>query len=65
MADFCKGCAVEYFGKDTGDLSGLITKEQFENEDLAATVICEGCGAGYVDHEGNRVKPGESRWEKY
>ncbi|HBB6313417.1 hypothetical protein pinkbiff_71 [Escherichia phage pinkbiff] len=66
MADFCKKCAIEHFGVDTGDLKGLFTKEEFE-AGSAMPVICEGCGAGYVDHEGNRVKPSEDmqRWEHY
>lgn len=66
MADFCKKCSIEMFGSDTKDLEGLITEEQFKSG-YAATVCCEGCCAGYVDHEGNRVKPSEDgeSWVHY
>lgn len=66
MADFCTKCSVEMFGQDTGDLKGLFTKAEFE-AGSAMPVICEGCGALWVDHEGNRVKPSEDNecWEHY
>lgn len=38
MADFCKECSIEMFGKDFGDLAHIAER---------ATVMCEGCG-GYV-----------------
>lgn len=67
MADFCKSCSFDMFGKDTKDLAGLITQSQFEKEGLAATVCCEGCGANYVDHNGERVKPSDNfeEWLRY
>lgn len=46
MADFCKACAIDNFGDDTGDLKGLC------NPGFFVQVICEGCGYIYVDHEG-------------
>lgn len=51
MADFCKQCSEEYFDKDYGDLKGLISEEEVK-KGMAAVVICEGCGAIQVDHEG-------------
>lgn len=40
MADFCKDCAIEMFGRDTGDLKGLITEDDFK-AGYAMPVICE------------------------
>lgn len=67
MADFCKSCCFEMWGRDTKDLAGLITQKQFELEGLAASVICEGCAAEYVDHNGARVKPSDNmeQWLHY
>lgn len=70
MADFCKQCAIDMFGEDTGNLRGLITKAQFEMEGedaVAASGICEGCGANYFDHEGARVRPSDdlTKWVHY
>jgi hypothetical protein len=53
MADFCKQCSIDMFGKDFKELANCVTEEQFKNEGLMATVLCEGCGAIQVDHEGN------------
>lgn len=65
MADFCKDCSIEMFGRDTGDLKGLITEDDFKSG-YAMPVICEGCGCIWVDHEGQRVKPSEDKesWER-
>lgn len=63
MADFCKSCSFAIWGSDTKDLAGLVTQKQFEVEGLAATAICEGCCASYVDHNGARVMPSDSREE--
>jgi hypothetical protein len=65
MADFCKDCSIEMFGRDTGDLKGLITEDDFK-AGYAMPVICEGCGCIWVDHEGQRVKPSEDKesWER-
>lgn len=30
MADFCKDCSEELFGRDCGDLKGLITEDQWK-----------------------------------
>jgi len=54
MADFCKECSIDHFGKDYGELAGLVTKEQWELGN-AACVICEGCGFIQVDPEGNCI----------
>ncbi|UDL14069.1 hypothetical protein [Salmonella phage vB_SenS_S124] len=58
MADFCKQCSIDMWGKDTGDLSGLITEAEVK-EGYGAVVICEGCGVIRVDHEGKRLEDSE------
>lgn len=57
MADFCKQCSIDTFGKDFGDLAGITKQEDWEHNHLAAVVICEGCGVIQVDPEGNCVSP--------
>ncbi len=57
MADFCKACSHDHFGKDFGELAGLTTKEAWA-EEKAAVVICEGCGPIQVDPEGVCVSEG-------
>ena len=62
MADFCKQCAEEIFGKQAkrdgicllSDLRGITSKKDYA-KGLAAVVICEGCGPIQVDPEGNCV----------
>lgn len=56
MADFCKACSIEHFGKDYGDHAKISTPEDTAANRFAG-VICEGCGFIYVDHEGNCVSP--------
>jgi ribA/ribD-fused uncharacterized protein len=47
MADFCKECYEEHFGPEgTNDLAGLCKEGEI------ASVICEGCGPIFVNHEG-------------
>ena len=58
MADFCKQCSIDMWGRDTGDLSGLITEAEVK-EGYGAVVICEGCGVIRVDHEGKRLEDPE------
>lgn len=60
MADFCKQCSIDMFGRDTGDLAG-VTKPEDWAEKKACTVLCEGCGPIQVDPEGNCVSPGCER----
>ncbi|AIW04010.1 hypothetical protein EM69_004005 [Salmonella enterica subsp. enterica serovar Typhimurium] len=55
MADFCKECSIDMWGKDTGDLSGLITEAEVK-EGYGAVVICEGCGIIRVDNNGKRLE---------
>ncbi|KJZ17375.1 hypothetical protein TW86_03720 [Halomonas sp. S2151] len=50
MAEFCRECCVEVWGRDTGDLKDLC------DESTLASVICEGCGPILVDHQGVRVE---------
>lgn len=54
MADFCRQCSMELFGKDFGNMKGATTKEDWE-KGLAAVVLCEHCGHIQVDPEGNCV----------
>lgn len=54
MADFCMQCSLDSFGKDYGDLKGLSTKEDTENN-LYVITICEGCGVIQVDHKGRCI----------
>jgi len=65
MADFCKKCSIDMWGRDTKDLADLITPEQAA-DGFAATGICEGCGSVYFDIGGNAVTPSEdySQWLK-
>lgn len=56
MADFCQQCSVTIFGEDTRDLAGLTSAEDVACG-LYSTVICEGCGPTYVDHNGRCVAP--------
>lgn len=56
MADFCKQCAIDTFGEDSGDLAGLTPKEE-EVYGYFCIVLCEGCGPIQVDSEGNCISP--------
>lgn len=51
MADFCKQCSLELFGKDFEDFKGATTETDVKNK-LAAVVLCEGCGPIQVDPDG-------------
>ena len=48
MADFCKACSEDLFGKDFGDLANLTDQDSWL-DGKAAVVICEGCGYIQVD----------------
>lgn len=54
MADFCKQCSIDLNGEDFGDLAGITSKEGSANG-FYCVVLCEGCGAIQVDHEGNCI----------
>lgn len=56
MADFCKQCSEEIFGKDFRELAGLRTQADYA-EGLGACVICEGCGPVVVDTDGRCCSP--------
>lgn len=64
MADFCKECSIETFGKDFGDFAGIITEEQFKSNNEYYE-LCEGCGYARIDHEGNRINSKEEAWELF
>ncbi len=51
MADFCRDCSIEHFGKDFKELANLSTPEDTAAERYVQT-ICEGCGFVWVNHEG-------------
>jgi hypothetical protein len=51
MADFCKQCSLDHFGKDYKELANLTSKENWE-QGLAACTICEGCGIIQVTPDG-------------
>lgn len=46
MADYCKQCSINIFGKDHEDLKGIAKPH------AAIGAICEGCGYTNVNHEG-------------
>lgn len=52
MADFCKQCSIEIFGKDSQDLAGLTSPEEAAQGRFAYT-ICEGCGPVYLAPDGS------------
>ena len=54
MADFCRQCSLELFGKDFGDLAN-ITKKRDYKKGLAVVVLCEGCGYIQVDPKWNCI----------
>lgn len=54
MADFCKQCSLEKFGKDFKDLTNITTEEDW-NQGRSCVVICEGCGIIQVDPDGNCI----------
>lgn len=50
MADFCKQCSIELFGKDYGNFVDIA-------EDMGvALVLCENCGRIFVDQTGERIQ---------
>lgn len=54
MADFCKQCSEELFGKDFRELADITTITD-EQESRAALVICEGCGPIQVNNKGECI----------
>jgi hypothetical protein len=56
MASFCKQCAIDIFGEDSGDLEGLSTEADTRGG-LYAVVLCEDCGPALVDHTGTCIAP--------
>lgn len=51
MADFCKQCSKEIFGRDYRELAALITEDEAK-QGLMACVLCEGCGPVQVNIDG-------------
>ena len=54
MADFCKQCSIEHFGKDFGELAGLTTEADFK-KGLYVVTLCEGCGPIQVLPDGSCI----------
>lgn len=54
MADFCRQCSEELFGKDFEDFKGATTAEDWSRNE-AAVVLCEGCGPIQVDPDGSCI----------
>jgi len=48
MAEFCEACAAE-LGNPYGDFRDMVAEGE------VTLVLCEGCGAIYVDPQGNCV----------
>lgn len=57
MADFCKHCSIEHFGKDFRELAALGPATDETGDPWYYGTICEGCGCICVDVEGQRVTP--------
>ncbi len=54
MAEFCRQCSIELFGRDHGDLAGVTGKGDYR-KGLAEIVVCEGCGVIQVDPNGSCI----------
>jgi len=54
MADLCKQCSIDIYGKDFGDLKGLGKGEELQKGN-GWSCLCEGCGHTVVDDEGSCV----------
>lgn len=55
MAEFCKECSINMWGRDLGEFSNLISEDKVK-EGYGALVCCEGCGVIRVDHTGKRLE---------
>ena len=55
MADFCKQCSIEIFGKDFGDLKPTPEQIATLKEGEGFTELCEGCGFTVVGNEGECI----------
>jgi hypothetical protein len=55
VADFCKQCSIELFGKDFGDLKPSPERAAALKDDEGYLEICEGCGVTMVGREGECV----------
>ncbi|WVW77468.1 hypothetical protein Bhz59_00082 [Stenotrophomonas phage vB_SmaS_Bhz59] len=56
MADFCKQCSIDHFGKDFRELADITKPETWAQRE-ACVVICEGCGVIQVDPDGRCASP--------
>lgn len=58
MADFCKQCSIELFGRDSGDLAGLskvkLTQQEIQ-DGWGWQALCEHCGPTIVDDMGRCI----------
>lgn len=53
MASFCKDCTDELFGTQYASQNDMVRPELSDDE--FAGDLCEHCGYGYFDKEGQRV----------
>ena len=51
MAEFCKQCSEDIFGRDFGDLANL-SRPIDTLFSRYPVVVCEGCGVTQVNHKG-------------
>jgi hypothetical protein len=56
MADFCKQCSIEIFGKDYKELAGLGDGTPLL-EGQGWSALCEDCGFIVVNDEGECITP--------
>lgn len=54
MSEFCKQCSVDVFGEDYGDFADLRPGVEL-GEGEGFVVLCEGCGAALVTHDGTCI----------
>lgn len=54
MAEFCRGCTEQIFGKECADKA---YSEKICKEDEMLPILCEGCGeVVFIDWEGRKIK---------
>lgn len=54
MADFCRQCSIDIFGKDYKELAGLGRGRRLK-KDHGWPALCEGCGSTLVNAKGECI----------
>lgn len=54
MADFCKQCSIDVFGKDFGDMANLGPEGEL-GEGEGWVCLCEDCGPTIVAQDGTCI----------